>query len=63
MFPNLVGNLVVKRTGMRLLLHPEHGKIIQDEVALDLEFTRQNVDSYVAHSVFLITLPCFPLVG
>jgi hypothetical protein len=62
MFPNLVGNLVVKRTGMRLLLHPEYGKIIQDEVTLDLEFTRQNVDSYVAHSVFLITLPCFPLV-
>jgi hypothetical protein len=59
MFPNLVGKLVVKRTGMRLLLHPEYGKIIQDEVTLDLQFTRQNVDSYVAHSVFLITLPCF----
>jgi hypothetical protein len=60
MFPNLVGELVVKRTGMRLSLNPEYGKIIQDEVTLDLQFTRQNVDSYVAHSVFLITLPCSP---
>jgi hypothetical protein len=61
--PNLVGKLVVKRTGMRLLPNPECVKILQDEVTLDLQFTRQNVDSYVAHSVFLITLPCFPPVG
>jgi hypothetical protein len=61
--PNLVGELVVKRTGMRLLLNPERVKILQDEVTLDLQFTRQNVDSYVAHSVFLITLPCFPPVS
>jgi len=63
MVPNLVGKLVIKRTGMRLLLNPEFAKIIQDEVALDLQLTRQNVDSYVAHSVFLITLPCFPAVS
>jgi hypothetical protein len=59
MFANLVSQFVVQRTGMRLLLNPEYGKILQDEVTLDLQFTRQNVDSYVAHSVFLITLPCF----
>jgi len=59
MFSNLVGNCVVKRAGMRLLLDPEYGQILQDEMTLDLQFTRQNVDSYVAHSVFLITLPCF----
>jgi hypothetical protein len=58
MFPNLVGKFVVQRTGMRLLLNPEYGKIFQDKVTLDLQFTRQNVDSYIAHSVFLITLPC-----
>jgi hypothetical protein len=63
MFPNLVGKLVVKRTGMGLPLNPEYGKIIQDEVTLDLQLTRQNVDSYVAHSVFLIALPCFPPVS
>jgi hypothetical protein len=54
MFPNLVGQFVVQRAGMRLPFNPEDGKILQDEVALDLQFTRQNVDSYVAHSVFLI---------
>jgi hypothetical protein len=54
MRPNLVGHFVVKRTGMGLLLKPEYAKILQDEVTLDLQFTRQNVDSYVAHSVFLI---------
>jgi hypothetical protein len=63
MFPNLVGKLVVQRTGMRLLLNPEYGKILQDEVTLDLQFTRQNVDSYIAHSVLLITLPCLPPVA
>jgi hypothetical protein len=62
MFPNLVGNVVVERTGMRFSLNPECRKILQDEVALDLQFTCQNVDSYVAHSVFLITLPCLPPV-
>jgi hypothetical protein len=63
MFPNFVGKLVVQRAGMRLLFNPEYGKILDDEVTLDLQFTRQNVDSYIAHSVFLITLPCFPSVG
>jgi hypothetical protein len=52
MFPNPVGQLAVKRTGMRLPLNPDLGKILQDEVTLDLQFTRQNVNSYVAHSVF-----------
>jgi hypothetical protein len=63
MLPNLVGKLVVKRTGMRLPLNPEYGKIIQDEVTLHLQFTCQDVDSYVAHAVFLIYLPCFQPVG
>jgi hypothetical protein len=61
MFPNLVGNYFVQRTGMRLPLNPEYGKILQDEVALDLQFTRQNVDSYIAHSFFSIrSLAGFP---
>jgi hypothetical protein len=60
MSSNLVGDFVVKRTGMRLFLDPEDVKIFEDEVTFNLQFTRQNVDSYVAHSVFLITLPCFP---
>jgi hypothetical protein len=63
MFPNLVGKFVVQRAGMRLFLNSEYGKILEDEMTLDLQFTRQNVDSYIAHSVFLITLPCFPSVG
>jgi hypothetical protein len=63
MFPDLVGQLVVQRTGMRLLLNPEYSKILDDEVTLDLQFTRQNVDSYVTHSLFLITLPCFPPIS
>jgi hypothetical protein len=60
MFANLVGDFVVKRTGMRLLLNPEYRKVLQDEVTLDFQLARQNVDSYVAHSVLLITLPRFP---
>jgi hypothetical protein len=28
MFPNLVGEFVVKRTGVRLLLNPQYGKIL-----------------------------------
>jgi hypothetical protein len=40
MLPYLVGKFVVQRTGMRLLLNPEYGKILQDEVTLDLQFTR-----------------------
>jgi hypothetical protein len=63
MFPNLVGKFVVKRAGMRLFPHPKFGKKLQDKVTLDLQFTRQDVDSYVAHSVFLFTLPCFPPVS
>jgi hypothetical protein len=63
MFPNLIGEFVVKRAGMRLLPYPKFGKILQDKVTLDLQFTRQDVDSYVAHSVFFITLPCFPSVN
>jgi hypothetical protein len=63
MFPHLIGKFVVKRAGMRLFPHPKLGKILQDKVTFDLQFTRQDVDSYVAHSVFLITLPCFPSVN
>jgi hypothetical protein len=40
MFSNLIGKVVVKRTGMRLLLHPQFGKILEDEVTLDLQLTR-----------------------
>jgi hypothetical protein len=60
MFPDLIGDIVVKRTGMGLLLNPQYVKVLQDEMTLDLQFTRQNIDSYFTHSVFLITLPTFP---
>ena len=59
MFPNLIRKFVVERTGMRLLLDPEFSEILQDEMALDFQFTRQEVDSYVAHALFLIHLPYF----
>ena len=59
MLPNLVGKLVVERTRMGLPLNPDYGKIIQDEVTLDLQLTCQNVDPYVAHTFYLIYLPCF----
>jgi hypothetical protein len=53
MRPNLVGDVVVEGTGMRLLLNPQYAKILENQVTLDLQFARQNVDSYVTHSVFL----------
>jgi hypothetical protein len=54
MFPNLIGQFVVERAGMGFLLNPEYGEVLEDEVTLHLQFARQNVDSYVAHSLFLI---------
>jgi hypothetical protein len=60
MFPNLVGQFIVERAGMRLFLNPEYGEVLQDELTLHLQFTRQYVDSYITHSAFSVTPPRFP---
>jgi hypothetical protein len=57
MFPDPIGKFVVKGAGMRFSLDPDFSKILQDNLALDFQLARQNIDSYIAHTV-LVTLPC-----
>ncbi len=63
MLSDLVGNIVLERAGMRLLLHPKLFQKVQYEVTLDLQLARQYVNSYVTHSVCFITLPQLPPVS
>ncbi len=49
---DLVGHVVVNRTGVRLLLgDAELGQQIQDLIRLDLEFASQLVDPSLLHTV------------
>jgi hypothetical protein len=49
---NLIGNVVVNRAGMRLLLgDAELRQQLQNPIGLDLEFASQLVDPSLLHTV------------